>query len=153
MFLKSKKEELEEVKMEHAVEILKNSTEIGNLKQSLSESEKKLEEKDKEIKRLNSKINLLKSQHIESVNDVDFVGCDEGVGTYLENVEVYDEIDLYRIGEMYNSSGDKFKIHRKSWEKGSITISLKVSSGYSSKKEVFDAIKRVYPKLLEYFRE
>lgn len=72
---------------------------------------------------------------------------------YLCDVKVYEEIDLYRIGEICDYAGNKSKVHNKTWEKGNITISLKVSSKFSSKKEVLNAIKRVYPKLLEYFRE
>ncbi len=144
-FLKKKKE--------YDLEILKNLTEIDNLKQSLSELKNKVKEKDKEIKKLNSKIDLLKSSPIESVNDVNFIGDDEGVGTYLNNVEVYSEIDLYNIGFVHNSLSEKTKMCCKNGEKGSVTISVKVSSNYSSKKDVFNAIKRAYPKLLEYFRQ
>ena len=113
-----------------------------------------------EFEKLNDSINSMKEEFIEqkkspinSDNKFEFIGDDEGVGTYLRDVEVYDEIDLYKIGESYSFAGDKLKTYKKSWEKGNIIISLKVSSGFSSKKEVFDAIKRAYPKLLEYFRQ
>lgn len=146
-FKKSKDtEKLEKIQKEYRLEISEKLTEIDRLKQSLKE-------KDKEIKKLNSKIDLLTSSPIESVNNVNFIGDDEGIGTYLKNVEVYSEIDLYNIGFVYNFPGGKTKIYHKNGEKGSITISLKASSGCSSKKEVFNAIKKAYPKLLEYFRQ
>lgn len=138
------------VKKGYELKIPEKLAEADNLKQSLSELKIKVEEKDKEIKELKSKIDLLTSSPIESVNDVDFIGDDEGIGTYLKNVEVYSEIDLYNIGFVYSFSGERKKYH-KSGEKGNITISLKTSSGCSSKKEVFNAIKKAYPKLLEYF--
>ncbi|HBI7012834.1 TPA: hypothetical protein K8N12_001631 [Clostridium perfringens] len=145
--------EFDEKQRKYELEILKNLPEIDKLKQSLEELKNKLEEKDKEIKKLNSKIDLLKSSPIESVSDVNFIGDDEGVGTYLKNVEVYSEIDLYNIGFIHDFPGRKTKVCSKNGEKGSVTISLKVSSGCSSKKDVFNAIKKAYPKLLEYFRQ
>lgn len=113
-----------------------------------------------EFEKLNDSINSMKEElkeqkksPINSDDKFEFIGDDEGVGTYLRDVKVYEEIDLYRIGEVCNFAGDKLKTYKKSWEKGDIIISLKVSSDFSSKKEVFNAIKRAYPKLLEYFRQ
>lgn len=112
-----------------------------------------------EFEKLNDSINSMKKElkeqkktPINSDDELGFIG-DEGVGTYLRDVKVYEEIDLYKIGEVFNFTGDKSKAYKKSWEKGDIIISLKVSSDFSSKKEVFNAIKRAYPKLLEYFRQ
>lgn len=139
--------------IKYELEILENLTKIDKLKQSVEELEKKLKYKDKEIEDLNSKIASLKSLPIESVSDANYIGDDDGVGTYLNNVEVYSEIDLYNIGYIHDFPGEKRRVWSKNGEKGSIAISLKVSSSCSSKKDVFNAIKRTYPKLLEYFRQ
>lgn len=113
-----------------------------------------------EFEKLNDSINSMKKElkeqkksPINSDDKFEFIGDDEGIGTYLCGVEVYDEIDLYEIGEACRGFYEKTRLCQKKWDKGSITISLKVSSGFSSKKEVFNAIKRAYPKLLEYFRQ
>ena len=151
-FFKKSKELEEFNKRADELKILEALTEIDSLKRSLNEFKKKIEEKDKEIKKLNSKIDLLKATPINNVNDIKFINNDEGVGTYLRDVTVYDEIDLYDIGETYIGC-EKRKVFRKKWQKGSITISLKVSNSNSSKKEIFNAINRTYPKLLKYFRE
>lgn len=122
--------------------------------------EKKIKCIRDEFEKLNDSINSMKEElkeqkktPINSEDKFEFIGDDEGVGTYLRDVKVYEEIDLYRVGDICDHIGNKSKFHKKTWEKGDIIISLKVSSDFSSKKEVFNAIKRAYPKLLEYFRQ